>query len=72
MKQIKWTDSLKERTDPAYEDSDWCGKYKGKYVDLTLRYDGTWSYWYDGKIIQSGFSSRDVALQKLTEFLVDK
>lgn len=69
MKQIKWSDSLKERTDPA---NDWCGNYKGKYVDLTLRYDGTWSYWYDGKIIQSGFSSRDVALQKLTAFLVDK
>ena len=72
MKQIKWADSLKERTDPEKADWDWCGTYKGKYVDLTFRYNGTWSCWYDSKLIQDELPSRDIALQKLTEFLVDK
>ncbi len=72
MNQIKWSDSLKKRTDPAYSNYDWCGTYEGKYVDLTLSYNGTWSYWVDGKRIQDGFPSREMALQKLTEFLVDK
>ena len=72
MKKIKWSDSLKKRTDPAKAVYDWCGKYNSKYVDLTLSYNVTWSYWFDSNRIEDGLPSREVALQKLIEFLVDK
>lgn len=48
---------------------DWCGKHNGKYIDLTWRYDDTWSFFYDGKRIESGIKTKKEALSKLLKFI---
>lgn len=48
---------------------DKCGIYNNKYVDIVASVDNTWSYYYNNQRIEGDLPSRDVAEQKLIEYL---
>jgi hypothetical protein len=59
------------------DDSDWCGKHKTKsgkkvFIDLTLSFDRTWSYFYDGKRIESDIHGKKNAMTKLLAYIKDR
>lgn len=53
------------------ESYDWCGTYKGKYVDVTNGVEG-WSFYFNGFRIASGFISRYHAIEALEEYLENR
>jgi hypothetical protein len=53
---------------------DWCGRHKNKigksvYIDLVLSYNGTWSYFYNGKRIKSEINSKKNAMKELLIYI---
>lgn len=55
--------------DPTY---DWCGKYRGKWVDLVYSYTGTWSFMFDTNREGRGFETREAARLALIAFITKK
>lgn len=53
------------------ESYDWCGTYKGKYVDVVSGAEG-WSFYFNGFRIASGFISRCYAVRALEEYLENR
>lgn len=58
MSVINWSDIKECELNPEY---DLCGKFNGKYVDITRSYSGTWSAMFNGVVVKENISTRSAA-----------